>query len=586
MFDLETDGLLPKVSKVHCCVIRDLDDPSEALSFRPHQIRDALKMLWGADEIWGHNIIGYDLPVIYKLYPEIGEYQGTVRDTLVLSRLCRANLVEEDANRGWTSDKFPKRLWGSHALKAWGLRLGNHKGDYDGGWAEFSEEMLDYCVQDTSVTVSLAKEFSKAGFSEQCIELEHQLAEICLRIGSNGWTFDMEKATALYAKLAQRRGDLEDELNDLFPPWTIETDFMPKVNNSKLGYVKGETFVKSKTVHFNPASRQHIEKCLKDKYRWKPTKFTPSGQAQIDETILGKLSYPEAQKLAEFFMLQKRIGQLAEGSAAWLKKVDTDGRLRHQMISGGTVSGRASCRSPNLQQVPRASAPYGRECRELFTAPKDWWITGSDLSGVELRLLAHYLDDGGEYARQILEGDIHTFNMKAAGLATRDQAKTWVYATLYGAGDSLIGKIAGGGAKRGKKLKQDYDKAVPAFAELKKKLKAAQGRGYLKGLDGRRLFVRSEHRLLSQLLQSAGAVVAKKWVQLVDQEINQKHGPDQAFIMGWIHDEIQVACRTKEIAEDVGDIAGRMAQETGVTLKVKIPIAAEYSVGRTWADTH
>ena len=346
-------------------------------------------------------------------------------------------------------------------------------------------------------------------------------------------------------------------------------------------------FVKRKTVYFNPNSRQHIHKSLVDKYKWRAKDWSPSGQAKIDETILEKLPFPEAKRLAEFFLIQKRIGMLAEGNAAWLKKVSPDGKLRHRLVSNGCTSSRCSHQAPNLGQVTSSRSPYGKECRKLFSAPEGWVMCGSDLSGIELRALAHYLFqyDGGEYAKQILEGDIHTFNQKAAGLATRDQAKTWIYATLYGGGDRLIGAIAGGGAKLGKQLKADYDLAVPAFATLKNNLKKAYLRGYIIACDGRVLKIRSEHRALSQLLQSCGAIIAKQWVLLCFNEIKQKHGAD-AFIMGWIHDEIQVACKTKEIAEDVGNITRRMAEEAGRSLGIKIPIASEYSVGSSWDETH
>jgi hypothetical protein len=223
----------------------------------------------------------------------------------------------------------------------------------------------------------------------------------------------------------------------------------------------------------------------------------------------------------------------------------------------------------------------------LFTAPEGWFICGSDLSGIEIRLMASYLYpyDGGEYASIVVDGDIHSYNQKATGLATRDLSKRWLYSTLYGGGDRLIGSIAGGGAKLGKKLKDNFDHNVPAFATLKRNLKTAASRGHIKALDGRKLRVRSEHRCLSQLLQSAGAIVAKQWVMMTYDKIKEKYG-DDAYIMGWIHDEIQVACKTKEIAEDVGYIAGAMAQEAGVALGLNIPTEAEYSVGRTWADTH
>jgi hypothetical protein len=573
------------MDRIHCLVLRS-PDTDEVKEFRPDNIAEGVQLLVQAEEIIGHNILDFDIPAIQLVYPDFVP-SGKVTDTLVMSRLIKHELFNEDAERGFSQADFPKRLWGSHSLKAWGLRLSDLKDDYDGGWEAFSEEMLSYCVQDTKVTDTLYKHFMSTEPSEHSMMLEHRMAIICKEIGSNGWTFDESKAADLYALLAQKRHTIEDRLKDLFPPWEVHEDFMPKRDNKTKGYVAGEVFVKSKTIYFNPNSRQHIHKCLVDKYKWKPKSFTESGQAKIDEKILAALPYPEAKQLAEFFLLQKRIGMLAEGKGAWMKKVDADGRLRHRLVSNGTTSSRAAHQNPNLGQVPSTGSEYGKECRELFTVPEGWWLCGSDLSGIEVRCLASYLHpyDGGEYAQQILEGDIHSYNQQAAGLETRAQAKTWLYATLYGGGDALIGAIAGGGAQRGRELKANYDKAVPAFATLKKNLKTAYKRGFIKAIDGRKLKIRSEHRCLSQLLQSCGSIVSKQWVMMTYDEIKKQHG-DDAYIVGWVHDEIQVACRTKEVAEHVGNISRRMAQASGVALGIKIPIAAEYSVGRTWADTH
>ena len=590
VFDLESNGLLDQLDTIHCIAILDTETGdrrknASQIYHGPEGIAAALELLAEADEIIGHNIINFDIPALQKVYPS-WRPKGTITDTLVLSRLVSADLMNDDAVSVSLPDGFQKRMWGSHSLKAWGLRMGTMKGDYEGGWEECNQDMLDYCEQDVRVTYELYKKLMKDSkdFSGRSIDLEHELAEVCNRIGNNGWTFDVKAAGELYAELASIRIELEKELDELFEPWEIRTEFIPKVNNKTRGYVKGEPFTKVKVVEFNPNSRKHIHFCLVKKYGWKPKAFTPSGEAKVDETVLSQLPYPEAQKLAKFFLVQKRIAQLAEGSQAWMKVCGKDGKLRHSIVSGGTVSGRASHRYPNLAQVPSTRAAFGKKCRDLFTAPKGWCLVGADLSGLELRCLAHYLQDDGEYAEQILSGDIHTYNQKAAGLKTRDEAKTFIYATLYGGGDGLIGKIVGGTAKDGKRLKADFDKNVPAFKKLKQELNTAYQRGYLKGMDGRKLFVRSEHRCLSQLLQSAGAILCKQWVALVDKELTTQK--IDAYIMGWIHDEVQIACRTEEVATHVGDITRRMAEETGRAFNIQLPIEAEFSVGATWSDTH
>ena len=589
VFDIETNGLLPQLTTIHCIAIRDLDECDRRVNsmktYRPTEIEDALDRLECADEIIGHNVIGFDIPAIQKLFPD-WKPRGKVTDTLVLSRLIKADLLTDDSMRVKHPEGFLKRFYGSHSLKAWGMRMGNLKGDYDGGWDTFNEDMLLYMVQDVNVTCDLLKLLCLDNdFSERCIELEHDLAEVCFRIGNNGWTFDGEKAAALYATLCQRRLDLEIDLATLFEPWEIRTPFTPKVNNKSRGYEKGVTVDKVVEVHFNPNSRQHIARCLIEKYKWKPKSFTPSGQPKIDEEVLIKLEYPEAKKLAEFFLVQKRIAMLSEGSAGWMKMVDSDGKIRHNLISCGTVSHRCSHRSPNLAQIPSTRSAYGQECRELFTVPKGWYLCGADLSGIELRCLAAMLNDNQEYAKQILEGDIHTHNQKAFGVATRDISKTLIYSVCYGAGDGLVGKVVGGTAKDGKAIKAAFNQNIPAFKNLNDELRRAfKNKGWIRGIDNRKLFVKSEHRVLSQILQNAGSVIAKSWVRIIDREITKNSL--EAYIVGFVHDEIQIACKTKKVAEDVGNITRRASIESGQEHGFQIPIEAEFNIGKTWADTH
>tara|TARA_B100000287_G_scaffold122477_1_gene114369 strand:+ start:33693 stop:35453 length:1761 start_codon:yes stop_codon:yes gene_type:complete len=583
VFDIETNGLLDTLDKIHCIVIKDIDNDMLYFSSSKHKsFNNILSVLENADEIIGHNIIGFDLPAIQKVYPNFSP-KGKVTDTLVISRLIEADLVNTDFD---TSVSLPKKLYGSHSLKAWGLRLGNHKGDYDGGWEEFSEEMLEYCKQDVEVTHALWKRLAPEKYSQQAIKFEHQVAELCDRIGNAGWTFDITKASHLYAKLAQERATLEGELQTLFEPWEIVTEFIPKVNNKKLGYKKGEPFNKVKVVEFNPNSRKHIQFCLEKKYRWKPKKMTPSGDAQIDETILAALPYPEAKKLARMFMLNKRIGMLAEGNAAWLKLVKDNGQLHHSIISNGAVTGRATHRYPNLAQVPAVRAEFGKECRELFTVPTGYELVGSDLSGIELRSLAYYLSayDKGAYAKEILNGDIHTKNQNDAGLETRDQAKTFIFALIYGGGDLMIGKIAGSNAKKGKELKDNFYKANPSFKQLKDNLEQASNKGYILGLDKRKLKIRSRHKSFNTLLQSCAALICKQWILNIDHEIRRQNL--DAKIIAWVHDEVQIAVK-KGDADHVGDITSRMAKKTGEDFNItEIPIEAEFKIGTNWANTH
>ena len=578
--DIETDGLLETLTKIHVIAAANADDISQRWVFGPDRIGEGVKLLSQASELIMHNGIAFDIPAIQKIYPSFSVDEITVTDTLVLSRLIRPDLKNED----FLSDDLPKKLHGSHSLKAWGQRLGELKGDFGEttDWSVWTQEMQDYCEQDVTVTHKLWEALAPHTWSEKAIRFEHQLAELCHRIGRAGWNFDMDKAAVLYGQLSQERSELEHELLELFPAWTVEEEFIPKVNNKKLGYVKGEPFIKRKTIEFNPNSRKHIEFCLRQKYKWKPKVFTPSGGAKIDETTLADLPFPEAQKLARSFMIQKRLGMLAEGNAAWMKLMDKDGKLRHTINSLGTISGRCSSFAPNLQQVPAVRAEFGAECRELFTVPEGYQLVGVDLSGIELRCLAHFMQDGGAYAKEILEGDIHSANAAAMGIS-RSEAKVAVYCMIYGGGDKRLGEAVNGSAREGKALRQRFYKNNPAFeALLRAVAEAVRKRKHLTGLDGRQLLARSEHGQLNVLLQSAAALIAKQWVRLIDQAIKQEKL--DAEIIAFVHDEVQI--KVKGDAEYVGNLARRMAQEAGRFFRFNIPIEAEFRVGKNWADTH
>ena len=579
-FDIETDGLV--ATKVHCLVTKDVDTGSVE-TFTNEQMEDGIAKLTAAAELIGHNIISYDIPSLKRIYPHF-EPQGLVTDTLVLSRLIRADLKNEDFEHQWanTETVLPKRLYGSHSLGAWGYRIGLHKGDYAGGWETFSQEMLDYCIQDVEVTDALYKHLNPANYSQEAISYAHQLATVCDRVGNFGWTFDTEKAHKLYAELAAVREELEGQLHELFEPWDIEEEFIPKRNNKTKGYVAGEPFMKVKTIEFNPNSRRHIEFCLRRKYGWQPKLMTAQGHAQIDEAVLGELDFPEAQKLAHFFMIQKRIGQLAEGQQAWLK-LQREGKIYHSIIAPSTVTGRATHRNCNLSQVPAVRLPYGQQCRELFTVQPGYVLLGADLASLELRCLAHYLNID-DYTREVLEGDIHSINMRAAGLDDRNDAKRFIFGWLYGAGPAKLGEIVGGGFNEGKMLLTRFNSRMPRLMAFRKLVEEkAMQRGYLLGLDGRQIKIRGQHKALNSLLQGAGASVSGQWL-IETQRTLDEAGIDHG-IMAWVHDEIQMQVREKDI-EDVSNIIRRSAQAAGEHWQFRVPIDAECIVGQTWADSH
>ncbi|WP_200882043.1 DNA polymerase [Nitrincola sp. A-D6] len=454
------------------------------------------------------------------------------------------------------------------------------------------------------VTYSLWKRIEAKQYPDTALRLETRAAWLLAKMERNGFVFDEKKAVTLYSKLAARRNSIKTQLIDTFGSWAVSSDVVrPKRSVCYKDPLRADRtidapFTPVTFVEFNPASRQHVAKVLLER-GWKPTEFTDNGQPKVDETTLSTITaIPEAEILKEYFMLQKRIGQLAEGDQGWLRQVKRDGRIHGSINPNGAVTGRATHSFPNIGQVPSCGAPFGRECRELFTVPRGWLLMGTDMSGLELRCLGHFMAkwDGGAYIQEILNGDIHTANQMAAGLLERSQAKTFIYAFLYGAGDEKIGDIVDAllepdeKAKVGKSLKNKFLKNTPALKKLRDAVQLAAKRGWLRGLDGRQVFVRSAHAALNTLLQSAGAIICKLWIvefERLAQEAGFKHGWDGDYALcAWVHDEMQVACRNQEIADQLGAIAKQAAALVGDTFCFKCPLDSEHGVGASWADTH
>ena len=570
IFDLETNGLLDQVTKIHCIVAANLTTRKlHKFSTKAGNINEGLQLLADAEELIGHNIMGYDLAVIKKLYPTWNTSAVTT-DTLIQCRLIWGNIGEIDAAKNQT---LPPKLRGRHSLEAWGYRLKCLKGDYgvNADWEHYSKEMLEYCVQDVLVNVKLHDKINAEKYSQDAMDLEHEIHRICLEQEQFGFPFHEEKAAALYAKLSARRNELKQLMVDAFEPNVIKLK------------------TKTKVLPFNPSSRQQIADRLQRR-GWKPTAFTESGQVIVNEPALKEIedTIPEAKLLLEYLMLVKRIGQLAEGKNGWLK-LSKNGRIHYSTNTLGAVTGRATASRPNVQQVPSDRAEYGKECRELFYAPKGWELLGSDQSGIELRALASYMAewDEGAYGKVILDGDIHTANQEAAGLATRSQSKSFVYCWLYGGGSAKIGEIVGKGAKEGSRLKTKFLKALPALKNLQDDVKEQAAKGSVLGLDGRFIPVRHQHASLNTLLQSCGAILAKRWVVIFHQLCKEKgftHGVEFQQC-AWVHDEIQVL-----VKEGTGDVFGALAQQamrlTGTYYNFGIRLDAEYNIGKSWADTH
>lgn len=591
LFDIETDGLLDVLTQLHVLVIKDTTDGHREV-YRCDTGHHAAKVLMDTtlrgEYIVAHNGIKFDIPALKKLYPWFAPDERYVLDTLVMTRLIWTDLTELDTKLK-AAGIIEGKEFKSHALGAWGKRLKCHKGDFKGPWAIWSQEMEDYCVQDVEVLHVLWDKIQSKNYSQQAIQLEHEVAFIIAAQERWGFVFDQVASHALHVKLVEHRLHLEGQLKEVFKPlYKAGKETVAKVNNKTLGYTKGVAFTKVALLEFNPGSRDHIALWLKRYHNWVPVEFTNDGKAKVDETVLASLDYPEAKVLNEYLMVAKRLGQLAEGDEAWFRHVHTDGRIHGGVITNGAVTGRATHSKPNMGQVPSSDSPYGHECRALFTVPPGKVLVGADLSGLELRCLAHYMAryDDGEYGRILLEGDIHTANQLAAGLPTRSNAKTFIYGFLYGAGDEKIGKIVGKGRAVGKKLRETFLAKTPALGKLVKAVKkAAKERKSLVGLDGRLLHVRSDHAALNTLLQSAGALIAKQALVEFDVMVKQHGWADRVHQVAWVHDEIQVET-DEEIANEVGQMAVRAFQLAGEHFRFRIRIDGEYKIGRNWAGTH
>lgn len=605
IFDIETNGLLNETTVIHSLVIYN-NTTGELISCTDHKyeyeqvigaenqqlivqpIWYGLKLLEEADEISGHNIVKFDIPAIQKLYPNF-KPKGKIFDTLLMSKLVYPDVGEID-DRKIRKGLFPKKLRGRYSLRAWGYRLKEYKGDYceqEDCWAEWSADMQRYCEQDVMVTQKIYNLLKSKDISEEAVKLEHQFAQILFRQEQRGVYFDKQKAIELASHLTAEKYRLEEELRLAFPPQTIETEFIPKVNNKTKGYVKGVPFIKKTVIEFNPSSRQMIADRLIKKYNWKPKELSPTGQPVINENVLEGMDYEEAPLLKEYFLVTKTLGQLADGNNAWLKLVAADGAIHGYVDTIGAVTGRCTHNSPNLAQVPAVGGFMGKECRELFRAREGYKLVGCDASGLELRCLAHYMNDP-EYTHEILNGDIHTKNQQMAGLATRAEAKRFIYAFNYGGGDALIGSIVGGDAKKGKAIKKKFLEGLP---KLKKLIDGVQNKikikGYLKGIDKRILKVREQYKGLNVLLQSAGAIVMKKALCILNDDIEAKGweiNDDIAFVLN-VHDEYQAEVKP-ELVEEYKVMAVEAIRKAGEYFGFRCPLDGEAKVGDSWYDTH
>jgi hypothetical protein len=596
VFDIETDGLYDQVTQVFCIVIYDINR-EETFTYGPDCVDDALAHLATGDVLIGHNVIFYDVPVLEKLHSF--NTKARIIDTLICTRLIwpKEKLYDLDVQ---LYPEVPKNYRGLAGLKAWGYRLSDKKIEFK-DFSEYSEEMLVYCKQDVSVTSKLWKHIANQGYPEQALKLEHDFALAINKQIRAGVPFDVDAAIDFVDDLRARETQLETELKEIFPPLEHRSWFTPKVNNKNRGYVKGVPFEKVRYDEFNPGSRDQIADRLKAKYGWEPEKTTDKGNPILNDEVLEALPYPEAKPLAEYMLVKKRLGQIADGNNAWLRLVNNDsGRMHGDVVTNGCVTGRCAHRYPNMGQVPASYSPYGKECRSLFHAPQGWDMIGIDAKALELRCLAGYLAiyDGGEYARVVTDPtiDIHVYNQERFGVATRDISKRLLYAVLYGAGHLKAGSIVDPNEKDEEVLRKlgrtainSFMDEVPALKELKQRIESQIAHNdHLIGLDRRILYCRSAFKGLNVLLQSAGAILMKQVVinihDNIESALSLPHGAGWEQVL-MVHDEVEIVCKP-QYTELIKEQAMIAFPQAGEFFGFLCPIEGDARVGYTWYDVH
>lgn len=651
LFDIEGNLQVNGTSsRVHCIAAQDWDT-QEVYSFTDASpdypsLREGLELLDRADYIVAHNAIGYDVPTLRRVFSWTPK--AKVVDTLVASMSIFAHRKELDFGISQLSggQEFPAKYIGRHSLESWGVRLGLHKTQYEGPWENWSEEMHKYCIDDVLVLNRLFNHLRKSGrWNKEAMLNEHQLATWLTEAQRAGIPFDVEAAHSLVGDLLQEREDITKKLIAKYGGWFAPvraasriTDkerehicreilferaddvvdamsknpkrwFVPKRSNQKLGYVAGAPSTKIRYVEFNPGSRDHISKVLKDQ-GWVPDTYTETGKPEVSESTLANI--PGAEDFSRMLLIQKRLGQLTSGSQAWLNLLDEENLLHPRILGTGTVTHRAAHRSPNITQVTGVDKPI--PCRHLFVPPPGWSMMGADVSGLEIRCLAHYLCpyDGGRYTEWVLRGDVHEEHRKILSRVkediTRGEAKTWFYAYIYGAGSTKLGQSIDrtldgeAGSALGKELSRMFEKRIPGLAALKAELKRDVSVGWTNLIDGRQAYIRSEHAALNTKLQGTGAVLCKYWVVSMCEEMERRYGPpvgrnlfesssqwekygDWSLAL-WAHDETQTFISPNVDHKEAMTVATTTIEALEERFKLGCSLTGEAKIGRNWAETH
>lgn len=607
IFDIETNGLIGEGTEIHCISAMD-HTTGQVFEFPPSLVDEGVELLASpdVDRLVGHNISGFDIPFIHNVLGVDLRSKPQI-DTFAVSRALFVSTLTDSDYRRLRHGSFPKRLVGKFSLESWGYRLNLQKGTFaqSTDWQTYSEEMMTYCTQDVAVTARLydmllgfERVKHKPAMEASMMEVESRIHGIMGEQERCGVAFDEGAAMSLVAELQTEKHALTKRLQEIYPAEYISKgEFTPKRPNKTMGYGANATCTKIQLREFNPGSDQQVAERL-IKAGWTPSAYTPKGQPKVDEKNLVEIDTSKMEgvdELIKYKLVDKRLGQIYEGKAAWMRKVEA-GRIHGRVQTTGTRTGRMSHSSPNLAQVPRVGSFMGAECRRLFGPQHGGYLVGIDASGLELRTLANRIHryDGGAFAKEVIDGDIHTVVKEAIGLNERNNAKSFVYAWLYGAGSQKLGEViandlraAGQSVPRdlaalGKKASSKMMKRIKGLSKLLDAVKSAHNRGFIRNVAGLYIQSASEHSALNSCLQSDGAAIMK-WAQFIlDKHIRDL--PCQTLLT--VHDEWQIECWDEDIAHQVGEIAVNSIRGAGEALDLKVELDGEYQVGRNWEETH
>lgn len=541
--DLEADGLLDTATRVWCGVFKDRTT-KEVFKFGPNQIKDMLSFMDTCAELQMHNGIGYDFPLLRKLYGY--EYKGKVIDTLVLSRLLNPKRT--------LPYSCPNKRIGPHSVEAWGYRVGRGKPEHE-DWSQFSEEMLHRCSEDVEIQFMIydkLMEEASNGDWEKAIPLTMRLFELLQRQEEYGWLVDVEYMHKCVQTLDRWIDRIDRALESRLPN-VLEVEEVKKdgeYNYLKKPFLKSGKYSESVNrwlgdLPFGPSSVTVCGPFTRVSFRpvnlnsneetknyllslgWEPKEWN------TDDT--GARTSPKMSKDDPFVGIDSGIGRLVakrvqcrhrrSSIEGLLGIVRPDGRIASVVK---TLADTSRAIHSGIVNIPQVKSFFGKQMRKIFTCKEGWVLVGTDSDADQIRKLAGRMNDPA-YTEAVVNGDkdkktdIHSVNQRAAGLPERDLAKTFFYGLLFGAGDAKVGKIVKGTAEDGRRLKSKFLEGLPALKDLIEKLTSewratAKKRynpqwnkieyydGYIRGLDGRPIKVPFEHQSLVYLLQGDEAI--------------------------------------------------------------------------------